>query len=61
MRFLIDAQLPRRMGRWFADAGCDALHTLSLPARNRTPDGAVTDTADRDERVVVTIAIFTSL
>jgi predicted nuclease of predicted toxin-antitoxin system len=42
------------MARWLADAGCEALHTLDLPARNRTPDGGVCVQADRDGSVVIT-------
>jgi predicted nuclease of predicted toxin-antitoxin system len=34
MKFLIDAQLPRRMVRWLSAAGHDAIHTLDLPDRN---------------------------
>jgi predicted nuclease of predicted toxin-antitoxin system len=38
MNFLIDAQLPRRFVVWLREAGHDALHTLDLPLKNRTPD-----------------------
>jgi len=38
MRFLIDAQLPRRLSFWLMAAGHEALHTLDLPDGNRTPD-----------------------
>src|SRR2546423_709149 len=54
MKFLIDAQLPRRMVGWLADAGCDAVHTLDLPDRNQTTDTQVIACADREQRVVVT-------
>ena len=54
MNFLIDAQLPRRMAAWLTAAGCDAVHTLDLPAGNRTTDEQVNDVADREQRVVVT-------
>lgn len=53
MKFLIDAQLPRRMVGWLAGSGGDAVHTLDLPAGNRTPDDVVIDTAEREQRVVV--------
>jgi predicted nuclease of predicted toxin-antitoxin system len=39
MKFLVDAQLPRRMVDWLAAASCDAVHTLTLPLGNRTSDG----------------------
>jgi predicted nuclease of predicted toxin-antitoxin system len=36
MKFLADAQLPRRLARWLSAQGHDAVHTLELPAGNRT-------------------------
>ncbi|MHB1299748.1 MAG: DUF5615 family PIN-like protein [Burkholderiales bacterium] len=38
MKFLIDAQLPRRFADWLIEAGHNALHTLDLPMKNRTTD-----------------------
>jgi predicted nuclease of predicted toxin-antitoxin system len=46
MKFLIDAQLPRKMVEWLAAAGFDAIHTLDLPQQNRTPDGVLVSLAD---------------
>lgn len=54
MKFLIDAQLPRRFCSWLAAAGHDAIHTLDLPQRNRTADNAILDFAEQEERIVVT-------
>lgn len=54
MRFLVDAQLPRRLANALADLGHDAIHTLDLPDRNATADREVTSVADRDDRIVVT-------
>ena len=54
MRFLIDAQLPRRLARELAAAGHDATHCLDLPLGNRTPDAEVASVAAREGRVVVT-------
>jgi predicted nuclease of predicted toxin-antitoxin system len=54
MKFLIDAQLPRRMATWLVSAGCDAVHTLDLPDGNRTTDTQVIQVADQEQRVVVT-------
>ena len=54
MKFLVDAQLPRRVADWLVAAGCDAIHTLDLPDGNRTTDDGIIDSADREERVVVT-------
>lgn len=54
MKMLIDAQLPRRLARWLAQQGHDAVHTLDLRDRNRTPDASLITMADNDGRVVVT-------
>ena len=54
MKFLVDAQLPRRAVRWLEAAGCDAVHTLDLPDGNSTPDDRVTGVADQQERAVIT-------
>ena len=54
MKFLVDAQLPRRLAEWLTRQGHDALHTLDLPHANRTPDAEVIDRADAEDRAVVT-------
>lgn len=54
MKFLIDAQLPRRFCSWLAAAGHDAAHTLDLPQRNRTTDREILDLAEQEDRIVVT-------
>ncbi|AGX88589.1 DUF5615 family PIN-like protein [Candidatus Symbiobacter mobilis] len=54
MKFLIDAQLPRRFCDWLALAGHDALHTLDLPMGNRTTDAEIIEFADGQDRIVVT-------
>jgi predicted nuclease of predicted toxin-antitoxin system len=54
MRFLVDAQLPRRLVFHFRAVGHDALHTLDLPNGNRTTDAELTAIAMRDGRAVVT-------
>ena len=54
MKFLVDAQLPRRLADWLTQQGHDALHTLDLPRANRTPDAEVIGCADADGRAVVT-------
>ena len=54
MKFLVDAQLPRRLCAWLREAGHDAIHTLDLPLGNRTPDSTLLEVALREQRVVVT-------
>lgn len=54
MKFLVDAQLPKRFCAWMTAAGHDALHTLDLPKGNHTSDNEIIDLAEQDERVVIT-------
>ncbi len=54
MRFLIDAQLPRRLVAVLHQRGHDAVHTLDLPEGNRTPDDRLCDLCGSDERVLIT-------
>ncbi|MDO8990277.1 MAG: DUF5615 family PIN-like protein [Sideroxyarcus sp.] len=53
MKFLVDAQLPRRFASWLNEAGHDALHTHDLPRKNLTTDQEVVARAKRDGRIVV--------
>lgn len=53
MKFLVDAQLPRRFVHWLNEAGHDALHTLDLPGKNKTTDSELVVRAMRDGRIVV--------
>jgi predicted nuclease of predicted toxin-antitoxin system len=54
MKFLVDAQLPRRLAILLQEAGLDALHTLDLTAGNRTPDASLNQISLAEQRVVVT-------
>jgi predicted nuclease of predicted toxin-antitoxin system len=54
MKFLVDAQLPRRIARKMQALGIDAIHTLDLPDANRTADATIAQLADAEPRVVVT-------
>ncbi len=54
MKFLVDAQLPRRLALWLSEAEHDAIHTLDLPRGNRTPDRDIGTMADKEGRIVVT-------
>lgn len=54
MKFLIDAQLPRRLANWLKAAGHDAVHTLELPAGNATTDAEIIARSIREQRIVVT-------
>lgn len=54
MKWLIDAQLPRRLAVWLSGVGHDAIHTLELAQANRTPDDEICRLADENGRIVVT-------
>lgn len=43
MKFLVDAQLPKRLAIFLNQAGYDAKHTLDLPDQNATPDSYIND------------------
>ena len=53
MKFLVDAQLPRRFANWLNEAGQDALHTLDLPKKNLSSDGEIIARAGQDGRIVI--------
>jgi len=54
MKFIVDAQLPRRLAQELVASGHEAVHTLDFPAGNRTPDGDIIELAAREGWVVVT-------
>lgn len=54
MKFVVDAQLPRRLVRQLRQLGYEAQHTWSLDLGNRTPDGQVARVADIEGATVVT-------
>ena len=54
MKFLVDAQLPRRLASLWQQADYDAVHTLDLPLGNYTPDNIINDLSLKEQRVVVT-------
>ncbi len=54
MKYLIDAQLPRRLAHYLRDRGHDVLHTRDLPQGNRTGDSAINTISMREQRIVVT-------
>lgn len=54
MKFLVDAQVPRRRAAWLTIRGHDAIHTLDLPRRNLSSDADLCALADSEDRVVIT-------
>jgi len=54
MKFLVDAQLPRRLCELLVQHGYDAHHTLDLAEGNRTSDQRINEISQQEQRVVVT-------
>jgi predicted nuclease of predicted toxin-antitoxin system len=54
MKFLVDAQLPRRLLAHIKAAGFEATHTLDLQDGNRTSDRAICELSIKEQYVVVT-------
>jgi predicted nuclease of predicted toxin-antitoxin system len=54
MKFLVDAHFPKRLAQWLVDNGDDAIHTLDLPKKNKTPDLEIIDKAEAESRIIIT-------
>jgi predicted nuclease of predicted toxin-antitoxin system len=54
MKFLIDAQLPRRLAHQLEVAGFETTHTLDLPQGNRTTDQSLITLSLTEQCVIVT-------
>ena len=54
MKFLIDAQLPRRLAHQLGVAGFETTHTLDLPQGNRTTDQSLINLSLKEQYVIVT-------
>jgi predicted nuclease of predicted toxin-antitoxin system len=54
MKFLIDAQLPRRLTAQLRQAGFEATHALDLPEGNRTTDQALVNLSIAEQHVILT-------
>ncbi len=53
MKFIFDAQLPRKLSLLFKHKGYDSIHTLDLPNKNKTTDSDINRISISEERVVV--------
>ena len=54
MRFLVDAQLPRRVSKFLNERGHDSLHTLDLPKGDATSDAVINRVCMAEKRVLIT-------
>ena len=53
MKFLVDAQLPKKLASLLNEAGYDSLHTLELPDRNFTKDSQINQISIKEKRIVI--------
>ena len=53
MKFLLDAQLPKKLAHFLNFNKHDTLHTLDLPQKNLTKDSEVNTVSISERRVVV--------
>jgi predicted nuclease of predicted toxin-antitoxin system len=54
MKFLVDAQVPRKLAKTINDAGYRAIHTLLLPDANKTTDAYINQLSVAEEWIVIT-------
>jgi predicted nuclease of predicted toxin-antitoxin system len=54
MKFLLDAQLPKKVSLFLEWKGFDSLHTLDLPMKNKTTDSEINRISIEEKRVVIT-------
>ena len=54
MKFIVDAQLPKRLSRLIQSEGYDCIHTQDLPKGNAISDADINALSIREERVVIT-------
>lgn len=54
MKFLVNAQLPRRIVRRLQELGHDTMHTMDLSLGNRTPDETINEVSIRENYIVIT-------
>ena len=53
MKFIVDAQLPRKLSDFLNEKGYDCIHTLDLPKRNATSDEEISVLSISEQRIVI--------
>lgn len=53
MKFLLDAQLPKKLSLFLKYKGHDALHTLDLPNQNKSKDSELNTLSIKEQRVLI--------
>lgn len=53
MKFLVDAQLPRRLSLFLQELGYEAIHTTDLPNKNLSTDKEITELSLNQKLIVI--------
>lgn len=53
MKYIVDAQLPRKLVKWMNAEGYNAIHTLDLPDKNATSDSEIIRISSLDNMSVI--------
>ncbi len=53
IRFLVDAQLPKKLSELLKYKGFDSIHTLDLPNKNKTKDSQINQISLKEKRVLI--------
>lgn len=53
MKFILDAQLPKKLADFLVWKGYDAIHTLDLALKNRTTDSQINQITMDESRVLI--------
>ena len=53
MKYVVDAQLPRKLAIWIQSKGIEAIHTLDLPDQNETEDLEIIRVVSTDDSSIV--------
>jgi len=53
MKFLLDAQLPKKLSLFLNYKGYDAIHTLDLPKQNKSKDSELNMFSTTEKRILI--------
>lgn len=54
MKFIVDAQLPKKLSDLLLNPGYDSIQTLELPLKNNTTDREIISLSMREKRIIIT-------
>ena len=53
MKFIVDAQLPKKLARYLTEIGFDTIHTLDLDNGNQTKDAEIVKISIEEKRILI--------